>query len=64
VSFLDGITRTIWLLSHGAEAFPVECPMTSAHQLHRVAAVAGTRLFTVRDVQDGLIPVSHPPPYH
>ena len=64
VSFLDGITRTIWLLSHGCNAFPVECPMSSAHNLHRQAAVAGTQVFTVRDVQGGLIPVNHKPPYN
>jgi hypothetical protein len=63
-SFINGISRTIWLLSHGCEAFPVECRMTSALKLHRAAAVAGTRVFTVRDVQEGLIPVNHPPPYH
>jgi hypothetical protein len=61
VSFIDGITRTIWLLSHGCEAFPVECPMSSAPNLHRAASVAGTRVFTVRDVQHGRIPVNHPP---
>jgi len=64
VSFLDGITRTIWLLSHRCEAIPVECPMSSAHNLHRKAAVAGTQVFTVRDVQGGLIPVNHKPPYN
>jgi hypothetical protein len=63
VSFINGITRTIWLLSHGCEAFPVECRMLEAIALHRAAALAGTRLFTVRDVQQGLIPVNHPPPY-
>jgi plasmid fertility inhibition factor len=64
VSFINGITRTIWLLSHGCRAFPVECRMSSAHQLHRAAAVAGTRVFTVRDVKGGLIPVNHEPPYN
>jgi hypothetical protein len=63
VSFIDGITRTIWLLSHGCEAFPVECRMSSALKLHRAVSVAGTKVFTVRDVQQGLIPVNHPPPY-
>jgi len=58
VSFIDGITRTIWLLSHGCEAFPVECRMPAALQLHRVAALAGTRVFTVRDVQQGNVAVS------
>jgi hypothetical protein len=64
VSFINGITRTIWLLSHGCEAFPVECPMSSALNLHRAASVAGTRVFTVRDVQQGRIPVNHLPPSH
>ena len=64
VSFINGITRTIWLLSHGCEAFPVECPMSSALNLHRAASVAGTRVFTVRDVQHGRIPVNHPPSSH
>ena len=64
VSFINGITRTIWLLSHGCKAFAVECPMSSALKFHRAASVAGTRVFTVRDVQQGLIPVNHPPPSH
>jgi hypothetical protein len=64
VSFINGITRTIWLLSHGCEAFPVECRMSSALKLHRAASVAGTRVFTVRDVQQGLIPVNRLPSYH
>ena len=64
VSCLNGITRTIWLLSHGCRAFPVECRMPQALKLHRAASVAGTRVFTVRDAQEGLIPVSHPPPEH
>jgi hypothetical protein len=55
VSFINGITRTIWLLSHGCTAFPVECRMPQALNLHRAASVAGTRVFTVRDVQEGLI---------
>ena len=64
VSFINGITRTIWLLSHGCKAFPVECPMSSALNLHRAASVEGTQVFTVRDVQHGRISVHHPPPSH
>jgi hypothetical protein len=64
MSFIDGVTRTIWLLSHGCETFPVECRMPAALKLHKAASVAGTTVFTVRDVQQGLIPVNHPPPYH
>jgi len=55
LSFINGITRTIWLLAHGCEAFPVECRLPEARNLHRSASVAGTRVFTVRDVQDGRI---------
>ena len=62
VSFINGITRTIWLLSHGCSAFPVECPMSSALKLHRATSVAGARVFTVRDVQRGRIPFHHLPP--
>src|SRR5919106_3451859 len=61
LSFINGITRTIWLLSHGCRAFPVECRMPQALKLHRAASVAGTRVFTVRDVQEGLIPVNRLP---
>jgi hypothetical protein len=55
VSFINGITRTIWLLSNGCQAFPVECRMPSALQLHAKASVEGTRVFTLRDV--GTLPV-------
>ena len=64
LSFINGITRTIWLLPHGCRAFPVECRMPEAINLHRAASVAGTRVFTVRDVQQGLIPVNRLPPSH
>ena len=62
LSFINGITRTIWLLSHGCQAFPVECWMPAARKLHRAASVAGTQVVTVRDVQQGRIPVHHLPP--
>ncbi len=29
VAFTNGVTRTIWLLSHGAEYFPVECRLSN-----------------------------------
>jgi hypothetical protein len=61
VSFINGITRTIWLLCHGCSAFPVECRMSSALNLHRAASVAGTQVFTVRDVQQGRMPFHHLP---
>lgn len=40
VSFVDGITRTLWLLAHGAPAFPVECAAKNGpHNLPRLAGV-------------------------
>lgn len=41
VSFGDGITRTIWLLTNGAVRFPVECSESSARVLAEAAGVEG-----------------------
>lgn len=37
INFNDGITRTIWLLSNGADSFPIEVSSGSADGLRRVA---------------------------
>lgn len=42
VAFTNGITRTIWLLTHGCAAFPVKCDMSSARELFRAAGAEGT----------------------
>lgn len=47
VTFSNGITRTIWLLSHHCAAFPVECDLRSAPELFKLAGAAGTS-FPVR----------------
>lgn len=52
VTFTNGVTRTIWLLSNGAEIFPVEVPTAEAELLQRHAG-AGRALQTV----DELIPL-------
>lgn len=39
--FTDGVTRTIWLLTHGATSFPVLIHTESAHELHKLAGLAG-----------------------
>lgn len=40
VSFSNGITRSFWLLAHGAKSFPVEVHgQESAQRLHRLAGV-------------------------
>lgn len=50
VAYTNGVTRTIWLLTQGCKAFPVECEMPSARDLYRVAAVSGTTLYTVEEL--------------
>lgn len=42
VTFTNGVTRTIWLLSHHCSAFPVECDLRSAPELFKLAGAAGT----------------------
>ncbi len=39
--FINGVTRTIWLLAHGAEVFPLVCPSRDAALLQAVAGAAG-----------------------
>jgi hypothetical protein len=50
VGFTNGITRTIWLLSHGCTAFPIECEMPGARELHRVAGAPNTPFYTVGEL--------------
>ena len=50
VTFTNGITRTIWLLTQGCKAFPVECRMPEARELYRIAAAPGTNFFTVEEL--------------
>lgn len=50
VRFGNGITRTIWLLNHGCAAFPIECEMPGARELHRIAAVPNTPFYTVGEL--------------
>lgn len=42
LSFTDGVTRTIWLLSHGARIMPVKCPVGDAALLQELAGVDGS----------------------
>jgi len=41
VSFTNGITRTLWLLVHGAPSFPVECSRSEAELLSHYCGVPG-----------------------
>lgn len=41
IGFGNGFTRTIWLLAHGADDFPVLCEPETADALHKAAGVFG-----------------------
>ena len=50
VGVTNGITRTIWLLSHGCKAFPVECNITGALVLHQLAGASAILPKTVEEL--------------
>ncbi len=50
VSFTDGITRTIWLLTHGARVFPVMCRASDAPLLQQLAGLPGGSYCTVEQL--------------
>ena len=51
ISFINGITRTIWLLTQGCTAFPIKCQISSARELYQIAAAPETLLYTVAELQ-------------
>ena len=52
VAFTNGITRTIWLLTHGCAAFPVKCGMSSARELFLAAAAEGTSFHSLAELAE------------
>jgi hypothetical protein len=50
VGFMNGITRTIWLLTQGCQAFPVKCSPACMVPLANAAAVSGSLPYTVGDL--------------
>ena len=48
--FLDGVTRTIWLLANGARVIPVACDEPT--EIEVVERIAGAREELVRDALD------------
>jgi len=50
VNLTDGVTRTIWLLSNGCQAFPIKCVMPGAREFHRTAAALGTPFYTIDEL--------------
>ncbi len=57
IAFTDGITRTLWLLHNGAQAFPVECDPDTAQRMQECAGLPGGRCITV----DQLLPLKDEP---
>jgi hypothetical protein len=55
VGFTNGITRTIWLLTNGCAAFPIECEMPGARELYRVAAAPNTNFYTVGELAEAAL---------
>lgn len=51
IGFINGITRTIWLLTQGCSAFPIECEMPGARELYNVAGYSGTSFYTVGELE-------------
>lgn len=52
IGFSNGITRTIWLLTQGCPAFPIQCSLDGARELHRIAAAPGTSFHTAGELAD------------
>ncbi|WP_395061821.1 plasmid fertility inhibition factor family protein [Paraburkholderia silvatlantica] len=50
VAFTDGVMRTLWLAAYAAKSFPVECGVTDAEALQRLAGTAGSRWFSVAEL--------------
>jgi hypothetical protein len=50
ISFINGITRTMWLIANGFTVFPVECDLRSANVVQRLIAAGGTFCITVEDL--------------
>jgi len=46
VRFTNGITRTIWLLSNGCSAFPIESDLAGAHKILEHAGAPGSCVLT------------------
>lgn len=57
LNFIDGITRTIWLLANGADSFPVKCPLQDAHLLvEACGAIGHDSLVQIPDLSAELSP--------
>jgi len=42
IGITDGVTRTLWLLTNGAMAFPIACLLSDAASIHAMAGTSGS----------------------
>jgi hypothetical protein len=55
LTLIDGITRTLWLVHHGARAIPMECAdRDDAQRLADIAGVPGSPVLTVSSLRHAL----------
>ena len=50
VGFIDGITRTIWLLTYGVKCFPVMCRTSDADLLQLMAGFPECKSLTLKEL--------------
>lgn len=50
ITFTDGITRTIWLLTHGAQYFPVMCDRSNAELLQLMAGEPDGKALSLKEL--------------
>lgn len=50
ISFTNGITRTIWLLTYGAKCIPVMCDTQNAELLQMMAGLPDGKPQTIKEL--------------
>lgn len=50
ISVIDGVARALWLASHGTPCFPVECAVSDAPLLARLAGTRRSRWMRVSEI--------------
>lgn len=53
IAFTNGVTRTLWLLSHDASAFPVSCSTDEADTIQQLVGVSWAKWQTVEEITSG-----------
>lgn len=50
IGFINGITRTQWLINNGYKFCPIETNQDSAYLLHKYFGLKGTGIYTVKEI--------------